>query len=682
MILELKTFQDIAQYPTPSDIDCIVTHGYHFPGDGGGGFYKREVTPPAHGAYGTSATGAYFELKPGSYVTPEQFGASGDGSSDDTAAFLAFRTWAITISGVVELRLYPGKTYMVGNPFWPTDIEKLRVYGCGAVIKNNATIDRLKYELVPAYGLSKKNADWTPGSPVDSYHIQTSAPGEGFVTTVVAADAINFVDGETVLIGALARQYGGFPPSYLYFEYTKVVGNGNGTTGVVTLEHRLRHEYRSDLPYIGDAFTPNDGRARIWKIDQGSNWGINHEYSDINFVRNDVPAVNATEAVFLTGDNVTYNRCGSNYFLPAMLEHGRLNHVTQTGVSEFDKLINVLEIDGGVFNDQVMSGTGINALRVSSTKFLKGYDLNPKIFELVDCDVLGGFGDISIFNAFGHTEQLIISGGYSEEIPRASSIVTTQTVIILVDGQGAVWSAPFLTLNLTSLNPLLGQQCWKFQVKAYPGQVIREVVEIGGSSFATGVFGIVESVTGGDNIATIKINFNGELTTNKLMVAGEPASVSIKKVFIGNELVTQNFLNVTHDGYRQKPLLLQSGATWEIYSAGMLKRLYVEVLRPYTGSTGGNITLRVHNTAPGVAGARLDRFIDLKTTGTREATPSSNSGWSGVSGESAAANLLNADLVNACIAHSAFNVSTMSSTSDAQLPIVAVEMEFDNEFYF
>lgn len=86
VIVKLKTYQDIIQYPTPSDIDCVLTYGYYEFGDGGGACYKRVAFPPVHGVYAISATGGLFELACKGEISIKVLGASG-GGADDSAAF-------------------------------------------------------------------------------------------------------------------------------------------------------------------------------------------------------------------------------------------------------------------------------------------------------------------------------------------------------------------------------------------------------------------------------------------------------------------------------------------------------------------------------------------------------------------------------------------------------------------
>lgn len=68
------------------------------------------------------------------YVTPEMFGAVGNGSADDTAALTAF--WAVT--GKTKM-LRPGATYLVSSRFTITGQQDLVILGNGARLLRNQT---------------------------------------------------------------------------------------------------------------------------------------------------------------------------------------------------------------------------------------------------------------------------------------------------------------------------------------------------------------------------------------------------------------------------------------------------------------------------------------------------------------------------------------------------------------
>jgi len=100
MITELKTFLDIAQYPTPSDVEFIKTNGYAVVGDGGGALYKKVATQPPHIGYGVSATGHFFELLTDSGVIHlNSFGSLGITTDWADALEAAIATLPNNISG-------------------------------------------------------------------------------------------------------------------------------------------------------------------------------------------------------------------------------------------------------------------------------------------------------------------------------------------------------------------------------------------------------------------------------------------------------------------------------------------------------------------------------------------------------------------------------------------------------
>ncbi|MCA7962495.1 hypothetical protein LGM54_05955 [Burkholderia cenocepacia] len=99
----------------------VFVLGYHQACDGGGGAYHKvyDVAPGGWENGGTrfvSATGAGFELASTSPVSVRQFGAVGDGVTDDTAAFQAALNAGLTTVYV------PAGRYLLGKLVMPTTV--------------------------------------------------------------------------------------------------------------------------------------------------------------------------------------------------------------------------------------------------------------------------------------------------------------------------------------------------------------------------------------------------------------------------------------------------------------------------------------------------------------------------------------------------------------------------------
>ncbi len=143
-------------------VQYIRIAGYTSVGDGGGALYRRAGSEPTHAGKIQSNDGAWWELFPLGFATPEQFGCVGDGVANDTTNFQNAVSYLSTGQGLL---LKPGATYLVDNVALPgTFLFGFKYYmGCvGGIATIKARLGGSSEYLVA-------HDRWITGSPSSAF---------------------------------------------------------------------------------------------------------------------------------------------------------------------------------------------------------------------------------------------------------------------------------------------------------------------------------------------------------------------------------------------------------------------------------------------------------------------------------------------------------------------------------
>ncbi len=397
MIIPLKAFLDISQWPTPSDVEAFVTHGHYAFGDGGGGEYKRIASIPSHPAYEISATGGIFELT-NRLVTPEMYGAVGNGVADDTDALMAMGDHART-RGFLHSKWQRGKTYTHKNPRMFEGIRDLRIDAEGASLMNiragtsYAHISEMECLVFP--GVINSSGHSLP------FNFSADVFGDFIATVEAGVAAVTTLSSPTCNVGDRVLVYGcngmntaSYPPAPRVFEFNRVIGISGS---VVTLAETLQNSYDSRWP-DGLANSVNKGAPRILSLDRGASFTFIEtlKICGLTLARN--PIWSLSDPLNTDDINGRIELYGSDL---AVLENCKISggayvsqsrHVTMRGTEinatcEVDKIIDSVEFDN--CKARLWNGaTGAKQVRMTRCRGTVAFPTPIDTLHIEDCNLV------------------------------------------------------------------------------------------------------------------------------------------------------------------------------------------------------------------------------------------------------------------------------------------------------
>lgn len=558
----------------------------------------------------SNAGGQGFNIDAANGVHFEWFGGNPNGAGNEAAnnaAIGRFRAWALAQDGLVTLNLRADGDYACTISRWSIGIPELVVNGNGATWRNTGVpglyVDTTT--ILTGSGLDKNQG--TPGltyAATDNYRINTTTTGASTFTTTAPADAGNFAVGEWIMLSS-HEVYRKNPMAFRNFQYCEITSVDAGT-GVVGVKQPVTMIFDADMPDNPSSYR---NAARVWKIELGSLWNIDHEYRDMVLVSDNIPNIAAYP--ILTGKNIRMVRCTSQAFTHSVCDSGALIDCISLSTSEPDKNIKKLLISGGDFAG-LSQCTTIDDLTLERTKIHSmPAQVTPNRVKVIDCDIPA---DWKIYGK--RLESIHISGGRLKSIwPFGPSGRTVQRG---TDWPGVVVGSGGVTYSNGILGVPMDDTDTRRTVFALctPGAVLRETTTVSGNIVCTGVEATVVSYKqGAPGVADIGLSVTGTPSPTAIWRFGYIPNLTVENCIFGDTNVPTSFGPKAAHGLelklQNKLIKAASDVRWVM---GVPAKLRVEVKRAATGA-GANTSLSIITSDPVFAQIAQ---VDLDTVGIRE----------------------------------------------------------------
>lgn len=461
-------------------------------------------------------------------LTPEQFGAIGNGIADDTNALTAMRDALRVIQNnsdpipvLLTMKFGVNKSYAYTNNRWTWGLKNLQVLGNGSsflmtgttgstfgVTPLNSNISLFETTLI--------NGSFTVNSARSNNLISDTIPGDTSVTCLTPANASNLVPGGWAVVHSYCQlPEGGYLPNSRYFDYVKIVSS-NSTTGVVILDRAIANRHSSNFPehpFVTPdfQFVTWSGRARISPIGAypSNNSILTCPFADYLYMENMtfVDNPNARRAGDGPGPNdplyKSHQQCQIEGVYQATLKNINGSEFIPSGLyqadvigcnwwaCEADKFIQNLN-----FNNTSMNGVTIavgldEATGVNNLNYIGGF-LHESVSAPRNAYYNGvTFNDSDISNFFALTglawptqttvvQSCNFTGGGGTSIP----IGLSTSVPLLIDGTNVTVSANVVTIQ--DFTTFVSGRVFLRSVEPF-GQI--NLLKAGGGAQIVGTFG-------------------------------------------------------------------------------------------------------------------------------------------------------------------------------------------------